>query len=78
MLMYRVLLPLRVGWMLVLGLQKEDYLYILNVCPFDYTAVARVVRLDRKPANHTSCVVVVKSLFVCQLTVLSQSAIVYI
>ena len=25
---------------LVLGLYKEDYLQILNVCPFDYTAFA--------------------------------------
>ena len=31
---------LRLGWLLVLSLYKEDYLHILNVCPFDYTAVA--------------------------------------
>ena len=28
------------GWLLVLGLYKEDYLQILNVCPFDNTAFA--------------------------------------
>ena len=32
--------PLRFGWMLVLSLYKEDYLQILNVCPFDYTDFA--------------------------------------
>ena len=32
--------PLRFGWLLVHSLHKEDYLQILNVCPFDYTAVA--------------------------------------
>ena len=31
----------------------------LNVCPFDYTAVAGVGRWARKPVNHTSWVAVV-------------------
>ena len=30
----------RFGWLLILGLYKDDYLQILNVCPFDYTAFA--------------------------------------
>ena len=37
---YRFLLPLRWVWLLVCCLYKEVYLQILNVCPFDYTAVA--------------------------------------
>ena len=36
-----ILWPLRFGWLLVLGLCKEDYLQLhLNVCPCDYTAFA--------------------------------------
>ena len=41
------------GWLLLLILYKEDY--FLNVCPFDYTAVAvsgKVVRTYR--FNNTS------------------------
>ena len=38
---YRFLWPLRLGWLLVCCLYKEVYLqFFLNVCPFDYTAVA--------------------------------------
>ena len=32
---------------------------IINVCPFDYTAVAGVGRWARKQVNHTSWVAVV-------------------
>ena len=32
--------PLRFSWLLVLSFYNEDYVQILNVCPFDYTAVA--------------------------------------
>ena len=31
----------------------------LNVCPFDYTAVAGSGKVGRKPVNHTSWVTVV-------------------
>ena len=37
---YWFLLPLRLVWLLVCCLYKEVYLQILNVFPFDYTAVA--------------------------------------
>ena len=33
-----ILLLIRLGWLLVLGLYKEGYLLIFNVCLFDYTA----------------------------------------
>ena len=39
--------PLRFGWLLVLSLYKEDYLQFLNVCPFDYTAVAGSGKVER-------------------------------
>ena len=38
---------LRFGWLLVLSLYKEDYLQILNVCPFDYTAIAVSGKVER-------------------------------
>ena len=43
-----ILWSIRLGWLLVRGLYKEDYLLILNVCPFDYTAfaVSRKVRIS--------------------------------
>ena len=44
---YHFLLPLHFGWLLVLSLYKEDYLQILNVCPFDYTAVAVSWKVER-------------------------------
>ena len=47
MFVYHILWPLRFGWLLVLGLYKEDYLQILNVCPFDYTAVAVGGKIER-------------------------------
>ena len=47
MFVYHILLPLRFGWLLVLSLYKEDYLQILNVCPFDYTAVAVSGKVER-------------------------------
>ena len=35
-------------WLLVLSLYKEDLFYkFLNVCPFDYTAVAVTGKLER-------------------------------
>ena len=46
-------------WMFVCCLYKEVYLQILNVCPFDYTAVAGSGKVGRKPVNHTSWVAVV-------------------
>ena len=36
---YHIWLPLRFGWLLVLILYKEDYLYFFNVWPFDNMAV---------------------------------------
>ena len=56
------LCPLRFCWLLVLSLYKEDYLQILNACPFDNTAVA----VSRKDVRTV----------VTLLTVLSRSAIV--
>ena len=35
-----ILMPLHLSWLLVLGLFKEYYLQILNVCPLDYLAFA--------------------------------------
>ena len=35
------------GWLLVLSLYKEVYLQILNVCPFDCTAVAVSGKVER-------------------------------
>ena len=40
MFVYYIFMTSHFGWLLVLSLHKEDYLQILNVCPFDYTAVA--------------------------------------
>ena len=48
------------GWLLVCCLYKEVYLQILNVCPFDYTAVAGSGKVG--PVNkvkYTSWVAVV-------------------
>ena len=42
---YRFLWPLRLGWLLVCCLYKEVIYKFLNVCPFDYTAVAGLGRL---------------------------------
>ena len=57
---YRFLLPLRLGWLLVCCLCKEVYLQILNVCPFDYTAVAGSGKVGAvNQVNHTSLVAVV-------------------
>ena len=38
MFVHWFLWPLRFGWLLVLGLYKEDSLQMLNMCPVDYTA----------------------------------------
>ena len=46
---YWFLWPLRLVWLLVCYLYKEVYLQILNVCPFDYTAVRGVGWWARKP-----------------------------
>ena len=58
---YRFLLPLRFGWMLVCCLYKEVYLPIFkNVCPFDYTAFAGSEKVGPvNQVNHTSWVAVV-------------------
>ena len=40
MFVYHILWPLHFGWLFVLSLHKEEYLQILDVCPFDYTAFA--------------------------------------
>ena len=56
MFAYWILLPLHFGWLLVLGLYKEDYLQILNVCPFDNTAfvVSGKVGIPVNRYNYTS------------------------
>ena len=55
---YRFLWPLRLRWLLVW--YKEVYLQILNVCPFDYTAVAGSGTVGPvNHVNHTSWVAVV-------------------
>ena len=40
MFVYQFLWPLRFSWLLVLSLYKDDYLHILNVFHFYFTAVA--------------------------------------
>ena len=40
--------PLSFSWLLVFGIYTEDYLQILNVCPFDYTAFRSVGRLGSR------------------------------
>ena len=56
---YRFLWPLRVEWLLVCCLYKEAYLQILNVCPFDYMAVAESGKVGPlNQVNHTSWVAV--------------------
>ena len=58
--MYRFLWPLRLGWLLVCCLYKDVCLQILNVCPFDYTAVAWSGKVGPvKQVNHTSWVALV-------------------
>ena len=47
MLLYHILWPLLFGWLFVLSLYKEAYLHFLNVCPFDYMAVAISGEVDR-------------------------------
>ena len=55
-----ILWPLRLGWLLVCCLYKEVYLQILNVCPFDYTAVAGNGKVGPvNQVNHTSWVAIV-------------------
>ena len=52
--------PLRLGWLLVCCLHKEVYLQILNVCPFDYTAVVESGKVESvNQVNNTSWVAVV-------------------
>ena len=47
-------------WLLVCCLYKEVYLKNLNVCPFDYTAVAGSGKVwPVNQVNHTSWVAVV-------------------
>ena len=60
-------------WLLVLGLYKEDYLQIFNVCPFDYMAFAVSGKVGIPLSGLTAPVEWLSSL---QLTVLSRSAIV--
>ena len=74
------MLALRLSWLLVLGLYREDY---LNVCPFDYTIfvvsrkvnrfnhtrwVAFVTSTDRPKSVHNRCVIEV---FVCVFVVVT-------
>ena len=59
---YRFLWPLHLGWLLVCCLYKEVYLQILNVCHFDYTAVAgswvaEVTPTDRPKSVRNRCVI---------------------
>ena len=56
MFVYWILLTLHFGWLLVLGLYKEDYLQILNVCPFDLTVfvVNGKVGIHVNRFNYTS------------------------
>ena len=57
---YRFLWPLRLGWLLVWCLYKEVIYKFLNVCPFDYTAVAGCGTVGPvNQVNHTSWVAVV-------------------
>ena len=57
---YRFLLPLRLRWLLVCCLYKEVYKQILNVCGFDYTAVAGSGKVGPvNQINHTSWVAIV-------------------
>ena len=50
------------GWLLVCCLYKEVYLQFLNVCPFDYTAVAGSGKVGPvNQVNHTSWVAEVTS-----------------
>ena len=59
---YRFLLHLRLGWLGVAWgcLYKEVIYKFLNVCPFDYTAVAGSVKVESvNQVNHTSWVAVV-------------------
>ena len=55
---YRFLLPLRLGWLLVYCQYKEVNSQI-NVCPFDYTDVAGSGKDGPLKVNHTSWVAVV-------------------
>ena len=57
---YRWLLPLYLGWLLVCCLYKEVYLKKLNVCPFDYTTVAGSGKVGPvNQVNYTSWVAIV-------------------
>ena len=47
---FRFLLPLRFGLLLVCCLYKQVYLHFLNMCPFDYTAVAGTGKIG--PVNR--------------------------
>ena len=47
MFVYHILWLLRFGLLLVLSLYKGGYLQFLNVCPFDYTAVAVSGKVER-------------------------------
>ena len=40
--------------LLVLSLYKENYLHILNVCPFDYMAVAVSGKVERSLTGLTT------------------------
>ena len=65
--------PLRFGWLLVLGLYKDDYVQILNVCTFDYT----VFEISGKVEIPIPCLTsTFEWMSFLQLTVLSRSAIV--
>ena len=48
------------GWLLVCCLYMEVYFQIINVCPFDYTAVAGSGKVGPvNQVNHTSWVAVI-------------------
>ena len=45
MFVYHILLPLRLGWLMVLSLYKEDYFQFFNVCSFDYTGASVIGKI---------------------------------
>ena len=64
----------RLPILLVLGLNKEDNLQILNVCPFDYTAVAGSECWTHRLVNHNRRVFVDTPMWI----VLSRSTIAHV
>ena len=57
---YRFLWPLRLGWLLVCDYIRRFIYKFLNVCPFDYTAVAGSGKVGpANQVNHTSQVAII-------------------